>query len=147
LFRTSQLCVKLGTMRPPTSMMRPIAAANAETDAVVSAAAFDRFEMEHDIADNQHAEHDEDTEIAPILAGDDLAQRHRRERSEEDDVDHGGEPSAPDRRTSHRYAARQPKHAEAGQRIAVDRQPPGPIRNCGQQEAGGNRRPRLDHGD
>ena len=62
--------------------------------------------MEHDIADNQHAEHDEDTEIAPILAGDDLAQRHRRERSEEGDVDHGGEPSAPDRRTSHRYAAR-----------------------------------------
>ena len=53
---------------------------------------------------------------------------------------------APNRGARNRQTACKPKGEQAGQRIAVNRKPPGPIRNCGEQKAGDNRRDiAVDH--
>src|SRR5215831_13009633 len=88
LFRTSQLWVKLGTIRPPISMIKGDRGRDADADAVVGAAAPDRFGVEHDIAGDQYAEHDEDAKIAPVPAGGDLPRGQYRERGQECNVDH-----------------------------------------------------------
>src|SRR5262249_61736069 len=80
----------------------------ADADAVVGPAGPDRFGVEHDIAGDQYAEHDEDAKIAPVPAGGDLPRGQYRERGQECNVDHGGELSAPDRRARYRDAACEP---------------------------------------
>ena len=102
--------------------------------------------MENDIAGNQHAEHDEDTEIAPIVAGNDFAQRDCREYHEERHVDCGRDPLTPNGRAGNGHAAGQPQREEPGQRIAIDRQPAGPVGNCGEQKTRNGRRDiAVDH--
>ena len=110
-----------------------------DADSIVGGTARDRLEVEHYIAGDQYAEHDEDAEIAPVLAGDQLSQHHRCERSEKRNVNHTRNHCAPNRRAGDRHPAGKPQRGKAGQRIAIDRQSPGPIGNRREQEAGDNR--------
>src|SRR6516162_7489012 len=92
--------------------------------------------MKDDVAEDEHEENDHDTQVAPILAGNDLAGRNGRKREQETDVDER-RCNGPDiRGQQNGYAAGEPKHDEADKRPAVDRQPARPVRNCREQKAG-----------
>src|SRR5262249_2770632 len=79
--------------------------------------------------------------IAPVPAGGDLPRGQYRERGQECNVDHSGELSAPDRRARDRHAACEPERGKGGQRQAIDRKTPRPVRNGGEQENGDDGRP------
>ena len=69
-------------------------------------------------------------QVAPV-AGDDFAGRRReRERQIGDDR----QPRRKVRRNQAGDAAQQPEASEQRERVAPHRQPPGPVRNCGQEK-------------
>ena len=71
--RTSQLRVKLGMMRPPISEISSTTTAMPTRMLILGCALEVGLEMERHVAEEQHQDQDDDTEIVPLLAGDDFA--------------------------------------------------------------------------
>ena len=91
--------------------------------------------MEGRVARREHAEHDEDLEVAPILPGRDLAPDCCGDQGQEGEVDRGcGEPA--DRgRGRDRDASRGPRENQDEKGLALERQPSGPVRHGSEEKA------------
>ena len=109
------------------------------TNAVVRGAIPRGFQVERHIAGDQDADDHEHAQIPPIATGHDLARRHARQHDKERNIDCGSRGRADFRRHQNGGPAGQPKRRERGERSAVHRQTPGPVRDRRQQKAGDHR--------
>ena len=99
-----------------------------------------RLEVEREVGHRQQGEHRHDLEVAPVLAGDDLARDGGGHQGQEGDVDQrGGEP-ADLRRKGDRDTAGEPDQDQDEQWPALKRQAPGPVGDRREQKAGDDRR-------
>ncbi|MET3302285.1 hypothetical protein ABIF53_003300 [Bradyrhizobium japonicum] len=114
--------------------------ADADADADIGRARVVRFEMKADIAGEQHEHQDHHGKVAPIAARDDLARRGGDDQRQERGIDDKRERPADLGGQRHREAAGQPHRQQRAQRRALDRQPPGPVRDRRKQEPGDDRR-------
>ena len=81
---TASCVVKLGTIRPPISMIRMTIAATAGADRANSATPEQmRLDMKPDIGEHKHRNRNKNLEIAPILAGDDFARGGQDDQAQE----------------------------------------------------------------
>jgi hypothetical protein len=99
-----------------------------------------------DVASDQHPEHDEDAQIAPIAAGDDLAECDGCENQKKGNIDHRREQNAADRGARNGNASEQPERQQRRQRIAVDGQSSSPVGDRRQKKPRDGRRDiAVDH--
>jgi len=93
-----------------------------------------RFEVEDNISRKQNQDQNHDVEIAPLASGDDFASSSSRDKQQEACIDkhRGSHPVS----TENVYAdtACSPENDEAKQRLALNGQAPGPVRNRSEQK-------------
>lgn len=119
---------------------------DAEADADIGRARVMGFEMEADIAGEQHEHQHHHRQIAPIAARDDLARRSGDDQRQEGGIDDQRERPADLGRQRHRSASGKPNHQQRAQRRALDRQPPGPVRDRREQKPGDDgRQEAIEH--
>src|SRR6185369_1517423 len=112
---------------------------DTEPDAEFGGAVEMSFEMERQVAAEQHEDQQNDTEVVPFPARYDLAGGGGSNEQEEAGVDqHRREPAGVSGK-GHAGPAKRPQRDEEHQRSAAQRKPPGPVRDRGKQETG-------DHG-
>lgn len=95
--------------------------------------------MDQDVGDDQQREREHDRQVAPVPAGDDFPPDDDARRGKKGEVGERGGKRAGPRRQDDRDAARQPEQGQRRQRSALQRQPPRPVRNGGQEETADRR--------
>ena len=92
--------------------------------------------MDQRVAHQQQRDQDDDGKVAPVAAGDDLAERDGDHRGEEREVESGHRRRARGRWQQQGAPSDGPQHDERQQRHPLQGQMAGPVRDGGQQEAG-----------
>src|SRR6185437_9518278 len=91
--------------------------------------------MENNISGNQQCEHYKDAQIAPVLAGDNLACSDSGKSHKKTDVDGSCDYAADPGRKQNSCAPCKPKKCKSGEWPSVDGEPSGPVRDGCKQKA------------
>jgi len=92
--------------------------------------------MNQAVGDRQNADRADDRQIAPVAPGQNFAERHRHQGGQKRAVDHRGGQHAKNGAVGHRRAPGKPQPEQGDQPPALQRHPPGPVGNGGQQKPG-----------
>jgi hypothetical protein len=113
---------------------------DADADTVFSAAMEMGLEMKSNVAGEQQAHQANDFQVSPILARENLARNRGDQQRKKSGINESRRQPADFGRECDGDTPRQPQCDQNGQGRTLDRQPPGPVRNRGEQKSGHHRR-------
>jgi hypothetical protein len=113
---------------------------DAGADGIVRRTAEMRFEMKAQVPRDQQRHQQHHGQIAPVLAGEDFTPGRRNDQRQKGRVDDQRDPPGGLGGKRDRQPSRNPDQDQYEQGHAANRQPPGPVRNRGEQKTRDRRR-------